>query len=114
VLRIVVALLVTSTATSTSFADGILVEGDYPKVSVAVGKTVEHDVGIRRGGWMCDDPSLLAGDIVTRGDANFFVITGVKAGSTQCRVGLELEGGFVVFNVYIIDGKPASKVKRKP
>ncbi len=115
-LRIAAALLVSNIvfADGIAIADGILVAGDYPRVDVAVGKTVEHNVGIRRGGWMCDDPSLLTGDIVTRGDANFFVITGVKAGSTQCRVGLEREGGFVVFNVYITDGtaKPAPKVKR--
>ncbi len=96
-----------------ALADGILVEGDYPKVSVAVGKTVEHNVGIMRGGWMCDDPSLLTGDIITKGEANYFVITGVKAGSTQCRVGHERFGGVTVFNVYVTDGavKPRAKAK---
>lgn len=112
-LRIAIALLLCS---NLAVADGILVHGDYPKLTVAVGKTIEHDVGIRRGGWMCDDPSLLTGDLVTKGDSNFFVITGVKPGSTQCRVGLEREGGFVVFDVYIVggDAKPAPTVKRKP
>jgi hypothetical protein len=96
-------------------ADGILVQGDYPRVTVAVGQRLEVGVGIRRGGWMCDDPSLLTGDIITRGDTNFFVITGIKEGSTQCRVGREREGGYVVLDVYITDGepKPARKVKSK-
>ncbi|CAN5664284.1 hypothetical protein BH11MYX1_BH11MYX1_44140 [soil metagenome] len=112
-LRIAIASLLLS---NLAVADGILVQGDNPKVTVAVGKTVEYGVGIRRGGWMCDDPALLTGDLVTKGDTNFFVITGVKPGSTQCRVGLEREGGFVVFDVYITaaDAKPAPKLKRKP
>ncbi len=102
-------------STQVALADGILVQGDYPKVTVAVGQRVEHNVGIRRGGWMCDDPALLTGDIITRGDSNFFVITGVKEGATQCRVGLEREGGVVVLDVYIKagDAKPARKVKSK-
>ena len=75
---LLVALLIGGSA----FADGILVQGDYPRVDVEVGKTVEHAVGYYRYRWFCDDPSLLTGDLITRGDTNYFVITGVKAGST--------------------------------
>lgn len=95
--RIVVAALLIAT---TAHADGILVKGDYPRVDVEVGKTTEYNVGYHRYRWFCDDPSLLTGDLITKGDANYFVITGVKAGSTQCRVGTEREG-FTVLNLYV-------------
>jgi hypothetical protein len=107
---LLVALLVSASA----YADGILVQGDYPRVDVEVGKTVEHAVGYYRYRWFCDDPSLLTGDLITRGDTNYFVITGVKAGSTQCRVGTEREG-FTVMNVYVSAAKtatPPAKAKK--
>jgi hypothetical protein len=56
------------------------------RVEVEVGKTVERDVGVLRG-FFCDDPSLVAGDLVTRGQTNVWIVTGQKAGTTQCRVG---------------------------
>ena len=105
------ALVVTATLGTGVFADGILVKGDYPRVDVEVGKTVEHAVGYYRYRWFCDDPSLITGDLITRGDTNYFVITGVKAGSTQCRVGTEREG-FTVMNVYVADAKPPAKAKK--
>jgi len=106
--RFLLAVLLVST---TASADGILVKGDYPRVDVEVGKTVEHAVGYYRYRWFCDDPSLITGDLITRGDTNYFVITGVKAGSTQCRVGTEREG-FTVMNVFVADAKPPPKAKR--
>ena len=107
-MRFLLAVLLVST---TASADGILVKGDYPRVDVEVGKTVEHAVGYYRYRWFCDDPSLITGDLITRGDTNYFVITGVKAGSTQCRVGTEREG-FTVMNVFVADAKPPPKAKR--
>ena len=108
-MRFLIAALLVSTIAS---ADGILVQGDYPRVDVEVGKTVEHPVGYYRYRWFCDDPSLLTGDLITRGDTNYFVITGVKAGSTQCRVGTEREG-FTVMNVYVAAAKTAPPPKAK-
>lgn len=102
--HLLAALLVTGTA----FADGIQVPGDYPRVDVEVGKTVEHAVGYYRGRWFCDDPSLLSAELITRANTNYFVVTGVKVGSTQCRVGTELEG-FTVMNVYVAAAKPKAK-----
>ncbi len=101
-------------AAAPARADGILVAGDYPKVHVEVGKTVEQDVVYRRGRWFCDDPSLLTADLVTHGDHNFWVVTGVKPGSTQCRVGTTREG-YSVFDVYVTAAAaPAPKVSPKP
>jgi hypothetical protein len=105
VLRIALIVVIASTA----YADGILVDGDFPKVRVEVGKTVEQDVGYRRGAWGCDDATLVTADIVTKGDTNFWIVTGVKAGSTQCRVGSRQAGS--VFNVYVTDPAPPKRPK---
>jgi len=106
--RLVAATLLS--LASVASADGILVPGDYPRVDVVVGKTVEQNVGYHRYRWFCDDPSILTGDLITKGDANYFVITGVKAGSTQCRVGTEREG-FTVMNVFV-SAAPAAPPKK--
>jgi hypothetical protein len=110
VFRLVAAALLTAIPSASAFADGILVAGDYPRVDVGVGKTVEYNVGYHRYRWFCDDPSILTGDLITKGDANYFVITGVKAGSTQCRVGTEREG-FTVMNVFV-SAAPAPPSKK--
>ncbi len=64
----------------TASADGEI------RLDVAVGKTVEVGVGAARG-WFCDDTSILKGDMITRADTNYFVVTGVSPGKTSCRVG---------------------------
>ena len=56
------------------------------RIEVEVGKTVERDVGVLRG-FFCDDASLIAADLVTRGQTNVWIVTGQKVGTTQCRVG---------------------------
>lgn len=62
-----------------------------PRVTVAVGKTISVDVGWARGGWFCDDATLVKGEMVTRKvgdtDSNFWIVTGIKAGKTLCRIG---------------------------
>jgi hypothetical protein len=57
-------------------------------VSVEVGKTIERDVGLARG-WFCEDPAIVKADLVTRGERNVFVATGLKVGVTRCRVGTD-------------------------
>jgi len=96
---------------TTARADGILVPGDFPKLNVEVGKTVEAAVGHYRGAWGCDDATLVTADIITKDDTNYWVVTGVKAGSTQCRVGLVSLGGYAVFDVYVT--APAKKAAPK-
>ena len=96
---------------ATAHADGILVQGDYPKINVEVGKTIQASVGHFRGYWGCDDTTLISGDIITKDDTNYFVVTGVKAGSTQCRVGLVATGGFTVFDVYVTAAAKAAPKK---
>jgi hypothetical protein len=86
-------------------APGVAVADDPApnRVDVEVGKSVERDVGYARGGWFCDDTTLVTGELYTRDDHNFWNITGVKAGSTQCRVGMDLHRPYVVFDVVVSD-----------
>jgi hypothetical protein len=66
------------------------VRADGRSLEVAVGRTIEVNVGYARG-WMCDDPSIIKAELVTRGDANIWIVTGVKTGATQCRVGTDMD-----------------------
>jgi hypothetical protein len=100
--RLALALLLLSTVAG---ADGILVQGDFPKLKVDVGQTVEAAVGHYRGQWGCDDATLVTADIITRGDTNYWIVKGVKAGSTQCRVGMVSTDGFAMFDVYVSEPK---------
>ena len=69
------------------------------RIEVEVGKTVEKPVGVLRT-YFCDNPSLISAQMVTHGDANVWVITGVKPGTTQCRVG-EAFRPSLVFDVVV-------------
>jgi hypothetical protein len=60
-----------------------------PRIEVRVGETAERDVGIAVG-YRCDDPALVRVEMRTkREQANAFVVTGVQAGVTLCRVGTD-------------------------
>ena len=72
-----------------------------PRLDVVVGKTVEANVGYVRGGWMCDDATLVTAELVTRNDTNYWIVTGVKVGATQCRVGNDLHRPYLVFDVIV-------------
>jgi hypothetical protein len=67
-------------------ASAVLADPAPNRIEVEVGRTAERDVGMLRG-FFCDDPSLIAADLVTRGQTNIWVVTGAKVGTTQCRVG---------------------------
>jgi hypothetical protein len=77
---------------------------DVPRLDVEVGKTVEQNVMYARG-WMCDDPSLITADIVTRDDRNIWIVKGVKPGETLCRVGLDRLRVHYVFDVHVVAKK---------
>ena len=71
------------------------------RVDVEVGGTIEQNVAYARG-WMCDDPSLITADMVTRDDHNVWIVKGVKVGHTQCRVGLDRLRVYYVFDVHVV------------
>jgi hypothetical protein len=100
-ITVVVMLFVARTAS----ADVAAPPGSSPPgtigVDVVVGKTVEIDVGYARG-LRCDDTSIVRADVITRNDHNYFVVTGVQAGRTQCRVGTSLSTPpWFVFDVHV-------------
>jgi hypothetical protein len=79
----------------TAYAD------EPPRVDLEVGGTVEKNVAYARG-WMCDDPSLLTAQMVTRDDHNVWIAKGVKVGKTLCRVGLDHQRVSYVFDVHVV------------
>jgi hypothetical protein len=83
---------------------------DGSSVVVAVGTQTERVVGNAHG-WFCDDSTLVDAKIETRGELNYWVVTGVKLGTTQCRVGTDTSRASFVFDVTVI-AKPAKKPAR--
>lgn len=75
---------------------------------VEIGSPVQRSVG-NAIGWFCDDPALIDATLVTRGNRNYWVVTGVAQGSTECRVGMDPSRHSVVFSVTV---KPAPATPR--
>jgi len=72
------------------------------RIEVRVGETAERHVGIAVG-YRCDDPSLLQIEMKTRTEqTNAFVVTGVKEGTTMCRVGTDPHRPSVVYEVRVL------------
>ncbi len=72
------------------------------RIEVVVDATVETDVGTLIG-FRCDDPKLIDAQVKTVGDHNVFVVKGVAAGKTQCRVGTDLQRTGLLFDVDVKD-----------
>lgn len=83
---------------------------DSSSVVVAVGTRTERQVGNAHG-WFCDDAALVTATIETRGELNYWVVSGAKVGTTQCRVGTDTSRASYVFDVTVI-AKPAKKPAR--
>ena len=86
-------------ASSTALADGEI------RLDVELGKKLEVDVGIARG-WMCDDPSLVTAELVTRDDRNIWIVSGAKLGHTLCRVGTDPSlPRYYLFDLHVVEPK---------
>ena len=73
-----------------------------PRIELPVGETAERDVGIAVG-YQCDDPALVQVEMRTRSEqANAFVVTGLRAGATRCRVGTDPHRPSVVFEIRVL------------
>lgn len=83
---------------STALAD------DVQRVDIEIGASVEKNVQYARG-WMCDDPSLVTAEMVTRDDHNVWIVKGVKVGKTMCRVGLDNLRVWYVFDVRVVPAR---------
>src|SRR5712664_4776211 len=74
---------------------------DAQRIDVAVGETVERDVGYAIG-LLCDDTSLIHVDLRPKSaETNTFVVKGVKEGTTQCRVGTMLGRPTFLFEIHV-------------
>ena len=71
------------------------------EIVVAVNESVQRDVGYAIG-FRCDDPEVLRGEMRTVDNTNYFVITGKKAGTTTCRVGLDPQLPSMVFQIRVL------------
>ena len=90
-------VLATCLVSTVAFADGT-------RLDIEITKTVERDVGIATG-WFCDDPALMSGELVTRGQRNVWIVRGLKVGTTQCRVGTDPSRPAFVYEVHVLPAK---------
>ena len=95
-----------------ALAGTALAEDAIRRLEVTVDVTLEVEVG-NLVGFRCDQPKLLDAKLTTRaarpntarpndarGEVNVFVVKGVSAGTTQCRIGGDL-GAFQLFDVVV-------------
>jgi hypothetical protein len=72
-----------------------------PRIEVRVGEAAERDVGIAVG-YQCDDPALVRIEMRAKSEqANAFVVTGLQAGVTRCRVGTDPHRPSVVYEIRV-------------
>lgn len=89
-----------------ALASGSALADDAPRIDVAVGETAERDVGIAIG-LRCDDVSVARVDLRARTPASsVFRVTGVKEGTTTCRVGTDPSRPTFVFEIYVVAAAP--------
>lgn len=73
-----------------------------PRIDVAVGQTVERDVGFAIG-LLCDDLTILRAELrASTPESNRFSVTGVKEGTTMCRVGTAPSRPSFVFEIHVV------------
>jgi hypothetical protein len=90
-----VAGLVAGLATS-AVADGAI------RVDVAVGETIERDVGFAMG-LQCDDVAIVRVELREgTPESNTFAVTGVTEGTTTCRVGTAPNRPSYMFEIHVI------------
>jgi hypothetical protein len=90
-----IAVILCLVATSAVADDGM-------RIDVAVGETIERDVGFAIG-LLCDDVAIIrvelrAGTL----ESNTFAVTGVKEGATMCRVGTMPNRPTYVFEIHVV------------
>ena len=88
--------LILCLATRVAQADG------ETRLEVAVGETIERDVGIAMGLW-CDDLATARVELRERTPtSNVFEVTGLEEGTTRCRVGTAPNRPTYVFEIHVV------------
>lgn len=75
-------------------------------LELAVGETVQRDVGFALG-LRCDDLAIARAELrASTPESNTFAVTGLKEGTTLCRVGTSLERPTYLFEIRVIAAHP--------
>lgn len=75
---------------------------DITRLEVAVGATIEREVGFAIG-LLCDDTTIVQAEVrAGTPESNRFVVTGLKEGTTMCRVGTAPERPSFVFELHVV------------
>ncbi|HET7505278.1 MAG TPA: hypothetical protein VFK02_29870 [Kofleriaceae bacterium] len=78
---------------------------DAVRLDVAVGETVERDVGFAIG-LQCDDLTIIRADLrTTTPESNTFVVTGVAEGITRCRAGTAPNRPTYLFEIHVVPAR---------
>ena len=76
--------------------------GDALRIDVAVGETIERDVGFAMG-LQCDDVAIVHVELrAGTPESNTFVVTGVAEGTTMCRVGTTPNRPTYLFELHVV------------
>lgn len=105
-MKAVVAVVLCILAAATPVAADGSGSGEeaLPQIVVPLGSTVETDVGAHRG-VHCDDLAIIAVELKTRNDRNYFEVTGKAIGETLCKVGTDPTLPGVLFKVRVVASK---------
>jgi hypothetical protein len=75
---------------------------DAMRIDVAVGETIEREVGFAMG-LQCDDVAIIRVELrAGTPESNTFVVTGVTEGATRCRVGTMPNRPTYVFEIHVV------------
>jgi len=86
-------------------AAGTAAADDGIRLEVAVGDTVEREVGFAMG-LLCDDLAIIHADLrAGTPESNTFRVTGVAEGTTKCRVGTAPNRPGYVFEIHVIPAR---------
>jgi len=86
-------------------AAGTAVADDGVRLEVAVGETVERDVGFAMG-LLCDDLAIVRAELhAGTPESNTFRVTGVAEGTTKCRVGTAPNRPAYVFEIHVVPAR---------
>jgi hypothetical protein len=78
------------------------VADDAMRIDVAVGETIERDVGFAIG-LQCDDLAVVHAELhAGTPESNTFTVTGVAEGATRCRVGTTPNRPTYLFEIHVV------------
>lgn len=86
------------------------------KVTITVGETREIEVGFARMHY-CDDTSIVEAEMRDKtSETNVFVVKGLKAGTTECRVGLDAADGrpSFLYSITVAKRPTSDRTPRSP